>query len=274
MLGFIAVVAIITFAVEMRAHSVRPGLSVFSLSLATALALLSASPTVLVLAVVVGAATGAGPRAGGATGATGARAVGARRARRRRRRRALHAAHAHHRRPRSDRRSLDASEPVGTRAVLRGASAGAGLGWFGSWDVAEQPFATINQLLAQHHSTALNAYVDIQLQLGWAGLLLLCALGGTALVRSWLDASQRRSVVYAWTPLMLIALAVTSAFESVALFGVGWLLLVVCAVRAGQSRGWRERLGAAAPTRPRGSAGAPPQAPSGTGGTVASLPPG
>ena len=121
----------------------------------------------------------------------------------------------------------------------------------------------------------MNAYVDIQLQLGWAGLLLLCALGGMALVRSWLDASQRRSVVYAWTPLMLIALAVTSAFESVALFGVGWLLLVVCAVRAGQSRGWRERLGAAAPTRPpEGSAGAPPQAPSGTGGTVASLPPG
>ena len=74
-------------------------------------------------------------------------------------------------------------------------------------------------------------------------VLLLCALGGTALVRSWVDASQRRSVVYAWTPLMLVTLAVTSVFESFVLVGVGWMLLVLCAVRAGQSRGWRERLG-------------------------------
>ena len=276
MLGFIAVVAIITFAVEMRAHSVRPGLSVFSLSLATALALLSASPTVLVLAVVVGAATGA---------LALVRAV--RPERRVRVQWALAALVAvvgvvlYAQRTRII-DALGATDDLSMRANLwalaryfAGRQPVQGWGWFGSWDVAEQPFATINQLLAQHHSTALNAYVDIQLQLGWAGLLLLCALGGTALVRSWLDASQRRSVVYAWTPLMLIALAVTSAFESVALFGVGWLLLVVCAVRAGQSRGWRERLGAAAPTRPpEGRTGAPSQAPSGTGGTVASLPPG
>ena len=66
-------------------------------------------------------------------------------------------------------------------------------------------------------------------------------------------------MVYAWTPLMVIALAVTSVFESVALFGLGWLLLVLCAVRAGQSRGWRERLGA----------GGPPAT-----GTIPTLPPG
>ena len=123
-----------------------------------------------------------------------------------------------------------------------------GWGWFGAWDVDEQPFAALNQLLGEHHTTALNAYVDALLQLGWAGLLLICALGAVALVRSWVDASQRRSVVYAWTPLTLVALAVTSVFESFTLYGVGWMLLVLCAVRAGQSRGWRERLGTAAPT--------------------------
>ena len=69
-----------------------------------------------------------------------------------------------------------------------------------------------------------------------------------ALLRSWLDAAQRRSIVYAWTPLMMVALAVTSAFESFTLYGLGWFLLVLCAVRAGQSRGWRERLGATTPT--------------------------
>jgi hypothetical protein len=31
-------------------------------------------------------------------------------------------------------------------------------------------------------------------------------------------------------------------FESFALTGLGWLTLVLCAVRAGQSRSWRENL--------------------------------
>lgn len=244
MLGFIAVVALITFAVEMRAHSVRPGLSVYSLSLATALALLSASPTVLVLAVVVGVATGALTLVRSTApeqrtrvqwilaGAVAAASI------------ALYTQRT---------RIIDllgADDDLSMRANLwalaqyfAGRRPVQGWGWFGSWDAAEQPFASINQLLDQSHTTALNAYVDVQLQLGWVGVLLLCAMGGIALVRSWLDASQRRSVVYAWTPLMLVALVVTSGFESVALYGVGWMLLVLCAVRAGQSRGWRERLG-------------------------------
>ena len=63
-------------------------------------------------------------------------------------------------------------------------------------------------------------------------------------MRSWLDASERRSVIYAWTPLVLVTLLVDSMFESFTLFGFGWLLLVLCAVRAGQSRSWRERIDA------------------------------
>ncbi len=260
MLGFFAVVALITFAVEMRTHSVRPGVAVFSLSLGAALGVLSASPTVLVLAVVVGAATAV---------LTLVRAVPA--ARRTRVQWivagvvAVASVALYLQRARIV-DLLGARDDLAMRsnlwAVARYFSARRpvqGWGWFGSWDVAEQPFASINHLLSQRHTTALNAYVDVHLQLGWVGVLLVCAFGGLALVRSWLDASQRRSVVYAWTPLMVIALAVTSVFESVALFGLGWMLLVLCAVRAGQSRGWRERLGA----------GGPPAT-----GTVQTLPPG
>ena len=260
MLGFVAVVALITFAVEMRTHSVRPGVAVFSLSLGAALGLLSASPTVLVLAVVVGAATAV---------LTLVRAVPAARRTRVQWMVAGVVAVASVALYLQRARIIDllgARDDLAMRsnlwAVARYFSARRpvqGWGWFGSWDVSEQPFASINQLLSQRHTTALNAYVDVQLQLGWVGVLLVCAFGGLALVRSWLDASQRRSVVYAWTPLMVITLAVTSVFESVALFGLGWLLLVLCAVRAGQSRGWRERLGA----------GGPPAT-----GTIPTLPPG
>ena len=99
------------------------------------------------------------------------------------------------------------------------------------------------------------------LQLGWIGLVLFTAIAGVALVRSWLDASERRSVIYAWTPLILVALLVDSMFESFTLSGFGWLLLVLCAVRAGQSRSWRERIDArerrGRPLAPRDGLAAP-----------------
>lgn len=251
MLGFVAVVALITFAVEMRTQSVRPGVAVYSLSIASALGILSASPTVLVVIVVVGVATGA---------LTLVRSVPA--TRRPTVQWSLAAAVAvaavviYLQRTRII-AALGAADDLSMRSRLwsmaryfAGRQPVQGWGWFGVWDPERQPFLTINQILRQHHTSALSAYVDVQLQLGWVGLLLLCALGGLALVRSWVDASRRRSIVYAWTPLTVIALAVTSAFESFALYGVGWMLLVLCAVRAGQSSGWRERMGTTTGTIP------------------------
>lgn len=246
-LGIVAVIALVTFAVELRTQSVRPAVAVASLVLAAGLALLSASPTVLVLGVGVGVATGAlalvrsapaGRRRGlqwmlaGVVTATGI---------------ALY----------TQRGAIIAVTGAGDDLQARTElwtlvqyyvrlKPVQGWGWFGAWPPAEPPFATINILLGESHRSALNAYVDILLQLGWAGVLLLCAVGGVALVRSWLDASQRRSTVYAWTPLVLITLAITSVFESYVLSGAGWLLLCLAAVRAGHSRSWRRRLDAAA----------------------------
>ena len=59
LLGFVAVLALITFLIEYRTQSVRPGVSIASVVLAGGLAALSDSPTVLVLAVGVGLAVGA-----------------------------------------------------------------------------------------------------------------------------------------------------------------------------------------------------------------------
>jgi O-antigen ligase len=120
-----------------------------------------------------------------------------------------------------------------------------GWGWFGGWKSDEYPFNALNYLLRQQHESALNAYFDVLLQLGVVGLLFFLLLGGIALVRSWLVASTRRSVVYAWTPLILVTLAIDSMFESFTLVGVGWFMLVLCALRAGQSRSWRESIDAA-----------------------------
>lgn len=243
-LGFVAVLALITFLIEYRTQSVRPGMSLYSVILAGTLAVLSDSPTVLVLAVGVGLATAAlalvrhtaPARRGAVQWALGALVVigiGVGYLARQQIVTLLGAGTDFSIRVELWNRMVDLMR---FRPVQ-------GQGWYGPWDVEEWPFNALNALTRTTHATGLNAYLDVLLQVGWVGLLLFLAFCTAALVRAWLDASERRSVIYAWTPLILVALLIDSLFESFTLFGIGWLMLVLCAVRAGQSRSWRERLG-------------------------------
>lgn len=245
MLGFVAVLALITFLIEYRTQSVRPGLSFASVVLAGGLAALSDSPTVLVLAVGVGLAvaalalvrhTKAEHRGALQLGLGALVVIGV-----------LVGYFARH--------PIIAWLGAGTDFSMRvnlwnvmvdlvRSHPVQGWGWYGAWSPREQPFVFINYLLDSTHATGLNAYFDVLLQLGWVGLSLFVALAAIALVRAWLAASERRSVIYAWTPLILVALLIDSMFESFTLVGVGWMMLVLCAVRAGQSRSWRERIDA------------------------------
>lgn len=243
LLGFVAVMALITFLIEYRTQSVPPGLSVASVVLAGGLAALSDSPTVVVLALAVGLAVGAlalvrharPERRAGLQLALGALVVIG-----------VFVGYA-------ARHPIIALLGAGTDFSMRvelwnfmvdilRQKPVQGFGWFGVWDQQQYPFNAINFWLGKDHATGLNAYFDVALQLGWVGLVLFLALAALALGRSWLVAGERRSVVYAWTPLMLVALLVDSMFESFTLTGLGWLMLVLCAVRAGQSRSWREKL--------------------------------
>lgn len=248
MLGFVAVMALVTFAIEWLTQSISRGRAIFSLTLAGLLAVLSASPTVVVLAVAVGAAT---------------LALGIVRRAQPDRRRSTQWTIAgvvavllgacwllRHRII----RLLDAASDFSTRADLWNEILDwvrhrpvQGWGWHGRWHDADggsapYPLNVINFTLDDRHASALSAFFDVLIQVGWAGLLLFAGFCLVAMVRSWLVAGERRSVVYAWTPLMLVALLVDSVFESFTLSGLGWMMLVVCAVRAGQSRSWRERI--------------------------------
>lgn len=246
MLGFIAVIALITFVIEWRTQSVHAPLAVGSIALAGALAFLSSSPTVLVLALAVGIVTVAltivrhtSPERRGFVQWTLGILVTL----------ALAIAFALRHQIIA---LLDAGSDFSMRASLWNTILDfvavkplQGWGWFGDWARGEYPFTYINFQLDDRHQSALNAFFDVLLQLGAAGLVLFLLLGGVALIRSWLVASVRRSVVYAWTPIMLVTLAVDSMFESFTLVGPGWFLLVLCALRAGQSRSWRENIDAA-----------------------------
>jgi exopolysaccharide production protein ExoQ len=261
-LGFVTVIALITFLVEYRTQSVRAGAAIASVVLAGSLAALSGSPTVLAVAVATGLAAlaltlvrrlpaqrrplaqsilGVGVIAAVATGYSTRDALVAM----------------------VDGRAdfslrTDLWTHLLTYVAYRPVE---GFGWFGPWDLEAFPFATLNFTLGERHTSALDAYLDVLLQVGWAGLILFLTLGALALARGWLVASERRSVVHAWAPLTLVALLTFSLFESFTLSGAGLLLLVVCAVRAGQSRSWRESLGLRMPPAPAPDHGAGVQGP-------------
>jgi O-antigen ligase len=124
-----------------------------------------------------------------------------------------------------------------------------GWGWVGSWPDAA-PYTWIELATGRPHASALSAYIDVYFQVGVIGVILFIGLVGVALVRAWLLASTRRSVVYVWPALMLVVIAVTSFAESFALGEGGWMLLVVCAVKAARDMSWRDALAAGRPPVP------------------------
>ncbi|MCP2031683.1 O-antigen ligase [Okibacterium sp. HSC-33S16] len=242
MLGFMALIAVVTFIIEWRTRAVTRPVLIYSLAVALACLGLSQSPITILVSFALGLAALA--------------LYGLRQA------------------PKETRRTLQwalagltivvlSVTYLSRLRVLALLNAGSefefryllwfqtwklvpvnqleGWGWSGFWqDVA--PYTYINNSLVRDHETALNAFLDVYLQVGLVGLLAFLSLLVFAFVRSWLLASNRRTVTYTWPALVLVALIATSAAESFVLVEAGWLLLVVCTVKASQNMSWRTRL--------------------------------
>jgi len=117
-----------------------------------------------------------------------------------------------------------------------------GWGWVGLWPTSVYPFSSVVSSSGSQPESALNAYADIWLQLGLAGIITLLAALGLAFARAWLVAADRRSTVYVWPALTLVLLAVTSMTESYLLYEGGLLLFVTSAFAAARNRSWRGRF--------------------------------
>ncbi len=242
-LGIIAVIALITFATELRTRSVERGLSIGSLVLGSVVLLLSQSPLAFGTALVILAASGA-----------------------------LYAL----RRVPSGRRRYWQFVLIGfvaSAAVISWLSRVAivawfdasgdlayrlkvwrqlwdlgevhrleGWGWIGPWDAELAPFTAFGNFGGRVPDSAHNAYLDVWFQLGLVGFLIFLGLLGLAFMRSWLLASRRRSIVFAWPALVLLALIVSAFAESSLLIEFGWLTFVVCCVKAARELSWRNAL--------------------------------
>ncbi|HEY4226661.1 MAG TPA: O-antigen ligase family protein [Pseudolysinimonas sp.] len=117
-----------------------------------------------------------------------------------------------------------------------------GWGWVGPWRVSLFPFSALSTSPARPADSALNAFLDIWLQLGFAGVAIFVGMVGLAFTRSWLLAGARRSVVFAWPAAALVALIIVSLAESSILSDFGWMTFVICCTKASQELSWRNAL--------------------------------
>ncbi|TFC19215.1 O-antigen ligase family protein [Cryobacterium algoritolerans] len=241
--GLVSLIAGVTFIVEVRARSVRRGVGIGSIALAGFGLLLTRSPVILVVALFVGLAafalywlrrTPVEARWMLQVGLLGTTVVGG------------------------------IAAFIGRAQIINVLNAGSefgvryslwsemwrlvslhpleGWGWAGLWPTGVTPYGWLNFVTRRNQTSGLNAFLDVYFQVGLIGFLSFLALVGLAFWRSWLLASNKRTLVYVWSPLVLVILIVTSAAESTALIEFGWLLLLICALKAAQGKSWRSLL--------------------------------
>jgi hypothetical protein len=119
-----------------------------------------------------------------------------------------------------------------------------GWGWVGQWRHDVHPFEAFSNFSDRTPTSGLNAFLDVWFQLGLAGLCLFVGLVALTFVRSWLLASKQRSAVYVWPALVLVVLLSTALVESSILYEFGWLIFVVCCVKAARELSWRRAFAA------------------------------
>ena len=128
-----------------------------------------------------------------------------------------------------------------------------GWGWVSYWAPWVEPFDGLAVRKGVQYLQAHNAWLDVWLQLGILGLLVFGALAVSTLWRSWFLAVDRPRLgisdtasyaVSALLPLLLIvALLAQSLAESRILVESGWVLLVVLAIKTKRPSAAQELLG-------------------------------
>ncbi|MDO9395057.1 MAG: O-antigen ligase family protein [Herbiconiux sp.] len=243
MLGFVALLALVTFVIELATRSVRRGVGVFGVVVAVLAVALSGSPVTAGVALVTAVATGillllrrAAPetRRGWHFVLLAVSLLGL-----------LLAFLARGRilEILSTRREFTYRLEIWRElARLIDLNPLEGWGWAGFWRSSVSPFFALDVIGNRSHTSALNAFVDVWFQAGLIGFAIFVVFVGLAFGRAWVLAAARKSVVFLWTALVLVVLLATSLAESTVLVEYGWLMLVICSVKAARDLSWRGRL--------------------------------
>ena len=118
-----------------------------------------------------------------------------------------------------------------------------GWGWISHWMPGVEPFEGLVVIGSVPYYQAHNAFLDIWLQLGAIGLLLMLALVSITFVKLWRLGVRHTNPLYLWPMLMFFGLLAQNLTESRMLLEIGWVLLVLMAVKANDPEDYLEPRG-------------------------------
>ena len=107
-----------------------------------------------------------------------------------------------------------------------------GWGWISHWMPGVKPFDGLVVIDSVPYYQAHNAYLDMWFQLGAIGLLLLLILITVTFVKLWRLGVRHTNPLYLWPMLVFFGLLAQNLTESRMLLEIGWVLLVLMAVKA------------------------------------------
>ena len=107
-----------------------------------------------------------------------------------------------------------------------------GWGWISHWMPGVEPFEGLVVINKVPYYQAHNAYLDMWLQLGGIGLLLLLILVAMTFVKLWRLGVRHTNPLYLWPMLVFFGVLAQNLTESRMLLESGWVLLVLMAVKA------------------------------------------
>lgn len=107
-----------------------------------------------------------------------------------------------------------------------------GWGWISYWMPGVKPYAGLVMIDHVPYYQAHNGYLDMWLQLGAIGLLLLLALITLTFVKLWRLGVRHTNPLYLWPMLAFFGMLAENLTESRMLLELGWAMLVMFAVKA------------------------------------------
>jgi O-antigen ligase len=110
----------------------------------------------------------------------------------------------------------------------------AGWGWTGHWMPGVEPFEGLVVIGKVPYYQAHNAYLDFAMQLGFIGAALFATMLLITFVKLWRLAVRHTVALYLWPILTFMGLAVWSLTESRMLIEIGWVLLMVFVIKVNQ----------------------------------------
>jgi O-antigen ligase len=106
-----------------------------------------------------------------------------------------------------------------------------GWGWTSYWVPWVEPYQGLVVINNVPYFQAHNAFLDVWLQLGAIGLGLFVLLVGITFVRVWRLAVRHTNPLYLWPILVFVGIITQNLTESRILVEIGWVILVLFAVK-------------------------------------------